>query len=120
MSEHTGFTPDEMHGVFGALFRKEIRTTKAGKPYEIIRSTTTMTTKEFADYVEKCRMFAAHEGVIIPDPGPESIEEPAPFIEPIIIDEPIHPMPDDFLKGEQPRKPHIPRNWNFPIDEYKR
>ncbi len=46
ISEHTGFTPAETHEVLKSKFLKEFITFK-NKDYEITKSTTRLTTKEF-------------------------------------------------------------------------
>ena len=35
----------------------------------MIRSTTSLNTEEFSEYVEKCRRFTEEQGMIIPDPN---------------------------------------------------
>ena len=67
-ADHFGYTKEEMHAVYGQMFRKAEKVI-ADKIYEYVRSTTTMTTAEFSDYCEKCRMWAAGEGIVIPDPS---------------------------------------------------
>jgi hypothetical protein len=61
-----GYEKDEMHDAFGMLFRKMEAVT--GIP--TIRSTTSMSTLEFNEYIEQCRRFAAQElSLYIPDPN---------------------------------------------------
>jgi|WetSurMetagenome_2_1015567.scaffolds.fasta_scaffold121759_2 hypothetical protein len=61
-----GYTKDEMHDAFGMMFRKM----EAVDGVPTIRSTSTMSTTEFNQYVEDCKQFAAVElGVYIPDPN---------------------------------------------------
>ena len=61
-----GYLPEEMHEAFKWMFlrKSEDRT----KP-PTVRSTTTLTTQEFSEYVEKCRQWCAENGYVIPDPG---------------------------------------------------
>lgn len=63
-AEHFGYLPEEMHDAYKMLF---LRMHEDGKP-ETTRSTTTMSTIEFNEYVEKCRQWCAEQGVVIPDP----------------------------------------------------
>lgn len=62
-AEHFGYTPEEMHEAFKFLFLKKH---EEGKP-DTVRSTTDLTTKEFSEYVETCREWAAKQGLVIPD-----------------------------------------------------
>lgn len=63
-AEHFGYLPEEMHDAFKFLF---LRIHEKGKP-ETVRSTTTLNTKEFSDYVEKCAQWCAEQGIYIPEP----------------------------------------------------
>lgn len=47
----------------------------SGEPYFKLRSTTDLTTKEFEDYLEKIRAFAARFGYAIPMPQEELYRE---------------------------------------------
>ena len=63
MSDETGFTTEEMHE---ALKQKFLMIEKNGMKFP--RSTSSLTTGEFSEYVEKCKMFAAEWlGIFIPD-----------------------------------------------------
>lgn len=70
LSEHTGYTPDEMHEVLLQKFsvKKEV---KIGDETHFIKSRShKMKTDEFQEYLEKIRLFAATElNIIIPLPG---------------------------------------------------
>ena len=57
-----------MHSIYKSKFLKERRVMK-NRVYEMIRSTTSLNTEEFSEYVEKCRRFAEEQGMIIPDPN---------------------------------------------------
>lgn len=75
LSDHTGFTKDEMAAI---LKQKFLKTTKvnedSGAVYEYVKSTTELTTTEFMDYVADIQRFASEEfDIFIPDPG-EQIE----------------------------------------------
>ena len=98
MSDWTGFTPQEMHDTFKNMFLKETRRSKQGKAYDVVRSTASLTTQEFGDYVEKCRMFASMQGLVIPDPNEDAPEAPElPPNSPVKASEPIDPIivPDE-------------------------
>ncbi len=69
-AEHFGYTPDEMHEAFKWLFLKKDENNKP----PTVRSTTSLSTVEFSEYVEKCRQFCAEEGLYIPDP--EEVDYP--------------------------------------------
>jgi hypothetical protein len=66
-AESFGYLDEEMHEIYKSMFLKEEREIK-GKRYELVRSTTSLNTEEFSEYIEKCRMWAANEGIVIPDP----------------------------------------------------
>lgn len=63
-AQHFGYSVEEMHEALKWLF---LRKFEEGKP-ETVRSTTELSTVEFSEYVEKCRKWAAEEGLVIPDP----------------------------------------------------
>jgi len=54
--DYCGYEQDEMHQEFAKKF---LSYEKDGKTF--VKSTTKLKTKEFEDYMEKCRMFAAEE-----------------------------------------------------------
>ena len=64
-AEHYGYLPEEMHDCYKLMF---LRMHDEGKP-ETVRSTTTLSTKEFIKYTEKCQQWAAEQGLIIPNPN---------------------------------------------------
>ncbi|MFA5403294.1 MAG: hypothetical protein WC318_07370 [Candidatus Omnitrophota bacterium] len=63
-AEYYGYLPEEMHDAFKLIF---LRCHDEGKP-EMLKSTTSLTTKEFSDYCEKCRQWCAEHDIVIPDP----------------------------------------------------
>lgn len=73
LSEHTGFTVNEMHEVLKYKFLKGWKTLKTKKYYveaEYVRSTTDLNTSEFEDYMTKVREFASIElSCYIPEPN---------------------------------------------------
>lgn len=62
-----GYDKDEMHEIFSSKFLK--RTIEInGERMIIIKSTTSLSTEEMSEYIEKCKRFASVElGIIIPD-----------------------------------------------------
>jgi hypothetical protein len=74
ISEYTGFTPEETHAVLKARFLPKAlavadRNGVVVGEYVIGGTTTSLTTKEMAEYCERVRQFAAEELAIdIPDP----------------------------------------------------
>lgn len=68
-------TPEDVHQylkeyVGGSIFAVVV-CTPDGKRRTIIRSSTTLDTQEFEDYLERCRAWAAENGCIIPLPNEE-------------------------------------------------
>lgn len=70
ISEHTGFTPTEVHNLLKYQFLKDIMQI-GGKTYGTIKSTTELDTQGFSeDYWEPIRQWAAEElNLFIPDPS---------------------------------------------------
>ena len=68
VSNHTGYSPDELHEFFKLKFNKEH--ISIGKDEVTIgKSTSSLQTMEFEQYLSKIIMFASMElGVIIPNP----------------------------------------------------
>lgn len=65
ISEHTGYTSDEVHQLLAEQF---ISYEKNGKQF--VKSTTKLKTAEFEEYLESCRRFGAMElQVYIPLPN---------------------------------------------------
>jgi hypothetical protein len=69
VAEEMGLIPDEAHDYLKSLFLKmgvEIK----GKRFEVVRSTSLLSTEEFETYAEKCRQWASAElSVYIPLPN---------------------------------------------------
>ena len=63
---HCGYDAEEMHDALKMRFLLD-RTVNDALP--TVRSTTSLSTEEFAAYCEQCRQLAAEMGVNIPDPG---------------------------------------------------
>ncbi len=69
VAEEMGLIPDEAHDYLKCLFLKRGVKVK-GKRYEIIKSTSLLSTEEFEAYAEKCRQWASAElNVYIPLPN---------------------------------------------------
>jgi len=63
ISDHTGYTPEEVHQVF-----KERFLTYSKDGFKFTKSTTELTTKEFGEYLDKVIFYAQSElGIIIPE-----------------------------------------------------
>lgn len=62
LSEHTGFTREELHQILKQRFLKTEKVHEdTGAIYEYTRSTTELTTIEYEDYLESVRRFAAED-----------------------------------------------------------
>ena len=67
ISDHTGFTPEEVHEVFKKRFLVYTKEYKS-KVWEFTRSTTGLTINEFTKYVDSVKHYAESEmALIIPD-----------------------------------------------------
>lgn len=68
LSEHLGYEePEELHEALKLHF---LRVEDPEKPLPGLRSTASLSTREFEEYVEKVRMFASIEyGCYIPEPN---------------------------------------------------
>ncbi|HCJ67017.1 MAG TPA: hypothetical protein DHV62_06760 [Elusimicrobia bacterium] len=65
LSEHIGYTDEEIHEALKLKFLKD-----ESREIPILRSTASLTTVEFEEYLEKIRMWAAQElNCIIPEPN---------------------------------------------------
>jgi len=66
ISQETGMTPDESHEAMKLLFLKK----RVSEKLWTIRSTSTLNTLEFEEYLENVKRFASLElNIIIPDPN---------------------------------------------------
>lgn len=79
ISEHTGFTNEEIHQFFRRMLLQYSRKV-GGKVYEFTRSTTELNWKEMTDYIEKIRTYVREsetlKSVVIPDPDPDYMFKP--------------------------------------------
>ena len=67
VSDDTGHTPQEIHEYFKAEFLSPKIVEIAGRPVEI-RTTTSLTTAEMHDYMERIYQWAAEQGYYLPIP----------------------------------------------------
>ena len=71
-----GYTNEEMHEAYKYLFlQKRNERGEICSPMTV-QSTSSLTTIEFTEYVEKCRQWAAQNGCVIPDPQEIFDEKP--------------------------------------------
>lgn len=81
LSEHTGYTPDELHAwakqeFLGVQTKRILLQDEAGEVKReanipIDPTTTIMDTHDFTIFIESIRQAAAEIGCVIPDPDPE-------------------------------------------------
>jgi hypothetical protein len=64
LAESCGYEDEELHEALKWKFLQ-----KHDGPLPTVRSTGTLNTLEFAEYIEQCRRLAAEMGVVIPEPG---------------------------------------------------
>lgn len=68
LADHCGYTPEEMHDSLKLMFLRDRANEKPGLVR--VRSTTALDTREFSEYVDSIKRFAASDlRVYIPDPG---------------------------------------------------
>ena len=78
LCETTGYNDDEMHNALKMLFLQD-----RSRKIPTLRSTTTLSTMEFEDYLEKIRIWASTElSCNIPLPNEVDFEENKPVSEP--------------------------------------
>lgn len=75
ISEHTGFLPEEVHEILKRRFLTEQRVLKTKRSIEFVdvpKSTTTLDTVSYEQFMSNVRMFASQElGISIPEPNEE-------------------------------------------------
>lgn len=73
ISEHTGFTPEEVHEILKNKFLSEPKTLKLNSSPQLVfvtKSTTELDTRTFEEYLSRIRMFASQElSIYIPNPN---------------------------------------------------
>jgi hypothetical protein len=67
LSEWSGYREDEIHELLKGMFLKCERVLPNGKTVDSVRSTSTLTTVEHADFYQRCMQWSAEQGVYIPD-----------------------------------------------------
>lgn len=70
IGEHVGELPEELHETMKSLFLRKKRLWRGGE-ITTLKSTASLTTDEFMEYVEQVRREGMELGVITPDPDPE-------------------------------------------------
>jgi hypothetical protein len=69
MGDHFGYTKDEMHEELASRFLGMVeRKTLGGKQIIEPRSTTTLTKKEFSEYMDKIMALAIQQEITLPQP----------------------------------------------------
>ncbi|HEY9874610.1 MAG TPA: hypothetical protein V6D12_14315 [Candidatus Obscuribacterales bacterium] len=75
LSEHTGFTREEMHEILKHKFLKTfgiMNTNNGPQEFERTKSTTELSTKEMEEFLSQVRVWASAElGCWIPEPNEE-------------------------------------------------
>lgn len=74
LAEAFGWDSEDMHEFLKSKFSYKI-VSRNGEEYRITRSTASLGTHEFIDYIEKCVRFAADQGVVIPEPHQIILED---------------------------------------------
>jgi len=66
ISEHTGYTKDEIHDILKYKFaRRSLVDPKTGEILEVTKGTSEMKKEDFAEYVDNCIRWAAELGIYI-------------------------------------------------------
>lgn len=68
IAKHTGHTPEDLHEIYKKMFLPKRFTVYHDQEIELLPTTTTLTTAEFGEYIERIRGDAAEMGIVIPDP----------------------------------------------------
>jgi len=70
LSNHFGYTKDEMHSICKFMFLKSQKIDEtSGLVFEYLKSTTELTKSEFSAMVEEMIRWSAEHGVVIPEPN---------------------------------------------------
>ncbi|MCP4644530.1 MAG: hypothetical protein GY851_29065 [bacterium] len=68
LGEHIGYTDEELHEHCRVRFLRTTKATRQGRDMTVVRSTTSLDTKEMHDYIEAIRDWAAQwHDCVIPD-----------------------------------------------------
>ena len=73
ISEWSGYEAEEVHEILKGLFLRRPVLLPTGEELEAARSTTGLTTVEAEEFYERCRKWAAEQGLYLPLPN-ESVE----------------------------------------------
>ncbi len=75
IADECGYTPNEMHDIL----RREYLPVKVVKmkknTHYLLKSTTDLNTKEFTDYLDTIHRDFSANGIILPQPGEQGLEE---------------------------------------------
>lgn len=80
VSNHTGYSPDEVHEIVKQMFLPKKLAVCDGNgelkgEFVIGGTTTKLNTLEFGEFIERFRQWAAEDlGVVIPDPDPDWLQ----------------------------------------------
>ena len=66
IGDELGYDPEELHDLFKSMSLKK-HIDFEGKRYEIVRSTTSLTTDEMAEYIDKIIRWASEQGIEVPE-----------------------------------------------------
>jgi len=69
VAEYTGNSTEELHEIFKRMFLSPQFITYRDKQIKVPGSTTTLSTVEFSEYIEKVIAEAAGMGIIVPEAG---------------------------------------------------
>jgi len=64
IGKEIGEVPEDLHSTFKAMFLVDRKT-----KIPIVRSTTTLNTEEFSEYIERIAQRVASIGIVLPDPN---------------------------------------------------
>lgn len=74
---YMGYSKSEyeiVHGILKEMFLRTIET-KNGVEYARVKSTSELSTMEFVEFIQDLQRFGAEQGLNIPDPNEETINE---------------------------------------------
>lgn len=69
LSDEWGYETEEIHLLLKEMFIQKKFITVKGVEFEVIPSTTKLSTKEFKEFIEKIQRWASAQGVYLPDPN---------------------------------------------------
>lgn len=69
LSDEWGYETDEIHLLLKEMFIPKKFITVEGIEFQVIPSTTKLSTKEFKEFIEKIQRWASAQGVYLPDPN---------------------------------------------------